>query len=514
MRLSRNVRRFSSPLSITSKWMPRQKNACTGERPIRRRREASIDLSLRAFVKSPRPSLTRFYLSFPSSVTSSSACTDKLRQNDPSFVELSLERVGENFDIDEFVYGMRVNNTVKHVHFSGTFIRELQEGQWRTMLESVGHLHTLEELQIWCSTIPVDVFADMLENATRLRKIYLFRVKLGGSQEDFDRLAAVIRGHPVLRDLRIGGFTIEEENVNLDSVVAALGACRSLEVVNLQMSAVFAEAPFSGAALALLTCSPTLSDLYLSRLGLQSEHYAVIALGLLSNYNLKALDMFGNNIDNDQVSLVCGALERNKSLETIVLPCPGDDLSVSSCAAISRVLKENKTLVRFNLPRSVLCDDGLQHIAQGLIVNTTLKKIEVGVKKGLGTKGQQALSKMLEKNFELERLVLSSAEKSVKDKVEYYMRLNEVGRGALLRDGKATREQWVEMLISVVDDLDCVFYFLSMNPSLCQFANASGADVIITEEFRTFRRHTLNNFNPAVAPPLKNLDVPRRASAF
>jgi len=49
------------------------------------------------------------------------ACTDKLIQNDPGFVELSLERLGENFDLDDFVYAIKANCTVKHVCFSGTF---------------------------------------------------------------------------------------------------------------------------------------------------------------------------------------------------------------------------------------------------------------------------------------------------------------------------------------------------------------------------------------------------------
>ena len=169
-----------------------------------------------------------------------------------------------------------------------------------------------------------------------------------------------------------------------------------------------------------------------------------------------------------------------------------------------------------NLPRSNLCDDGLLHIAEGLTVNTTLKKIEVGVSKQIGEKGQDALTAMLETNYELERLVVSSAENGIKEKVEYYMRLTEVGRGTLLRDGKATREQWVEMLISVSNDLDCLFYFTTMNPSICQFANTRGADVIITEEFRPVRRHTMDVCKRSPSDEfLDELPMkPRRASVY
>ena len=87
---------------------------------------------------------------------------------------------------------------------------------------------------------------------------------------------------------------------------------------------------------------------------------------------------------------------------------------------------------------------------------------------------------------------MDSNEKSIKSKIEYYMRLNAVGRGPLINSGQANRVEWVNMLVSVRDDLDCLFYFISINPTLCQFANTDGADVIITEEFEVkHRRHSM-----------------------
>lgn len=429
-----------------------------------------------------------------------------------------MERLGENFDLDQFVYAIKANQSVKHVCFSGTFVRELQDEHWRTMLGAVGHLVSLEELQIWCSTIPVSVFRETLLAAKGLRKLYFFRVTLAGDQEDFDLLAEALRDHPSLSDFRVGGFQTQTENANisLDCVVRALARTPRLQVVSLQLTGFQTPVPFSGEALASLFHSPTLTDLYLSRLGLMEEHFAVISTGIAESQTLKLLDLFGNNVDNYHVILIAQALEKNSTLETLVLPCPTEDLSMESCAAISQTLQVNKTLVTLNLPRSNLTDDGLLYITQGLTVNATLKKIEVGVSKNLGDKGMEALQAMLEKNYQLERLVLSSVEKSIKDKVEYYMRLNEVGRGSLLRDGKATREQWVEMLVAVAGDLDCLFYFLTMNPSLCQFANTRGFDVIITEEFKPVRRHTMQVFNdPALMgtePSAK--EKSRRASVF
>jgi hypothetical protein len=441
------------------------------------------------------------------------ACSDKLRQNDPGFVELSLERMGENFDLEEFVFAIRANHTVKHVCFSGTFVRELQEEQWRTMLEAIGHLDTLEELQIWCATIPVDVLSQMVMTASRLRKVYFFRVGLAGINEDFQDLARVVRNHPSLRDLRIGGLHLVEstEPISLDCVIEALAETPRLEVVSLQLQGTQQPVPFSAAALGKLFESKTIQDLYLSRLGLGADHFAMIAKAIEVNDNcLRTLDLFGNSIKNDSIMLMANGLKKNTSLETLVLPCPQSDLSVESCAAISAALSENKTLVTLNLPRSYLCDDGLFHIAQGLTLNKSLKKLEVGISNNLGNKGMEALTEMLEKNYDLERLLLDSAEKSIKEKVDHFMHLNEVGRGKLLSNGKSTRQQWVEMLISCSDDLDCLFYFTTMNPALCQFANPSRAAVIITEEFRPSRRHTIDYVSEQPSRRTEN----RRASAF
>lgn len=367
-----------------------------------------------------------FYSYSPYSLLITKGCSDKLLQNDPGFVELSLERLGEDFDIDAFVYAIQANRTVKHVCFSGTFIRSLEPRQWRRMLEAVGNLQTLQELQIWSATIPVGVLARTIDNAYRLRKIYCFRANLEGSNEDFQALASSIRDNPALRDIRLGGLSITESDqpVSMDCVLEALAQASKLEVVSLQSRGGFERVPFSAAALRVVFCSETLEDLHLSRLGLEKSHFAAIAAGLEANKNLKTLDAFGNTIENESIISIANALGKNKSLESLVLPCPtSTDLSVESCAAISDALKSNNTLVTLNLPRSNVGDDGIMHLAQGLTLNTTLKKIELGVNDQMSDKGMDALTDMLEANYDLERLVVNSAETNVKEKVAMYSKL-------------------------------------------------------------------------------------------
>lgn len=425
------------------------------------------------------------------------ACTEKLVQNDPGLVELSLERLGDDYSLDDFADAMRVNRTVQHVCFSGTFVRELTPEQWRFLLLGVGHLETLQELQIWGSTVPVDAFAALLRNAQRLRKVYLFQVRLAGAPNEFVQWSASIRAHPALTEFRLGGIqTVDgsrrssnsEQGISMDCVVHALAETINLKVVSLQLtqSRGVAAVPFTSGALAHLLRSTSVTDLHLTRLGLGPEHFGVIAAAIASNPKLRVLDLFDNNnsLTNENVLLLATALQQNTGLATFVLPCPQEeDLSAECTLAIARALRVNTTLVTLNLPHGTLSDDGLQHLAHGLTVNTTLKKMEVGgghhacAPASLGdNKGPAAvLTEMLERNYGLERLVVNSNDSSIQETVEYYLRLNATGRGALLRNGHANnREVWVDMLISVRDDLDCLFYFITMNPTVCQaYTNSS-----------------------------------------
>jgi hypothetical protein len=416
-------------------------------------------------------------------------CTENLLNNDPGFVELSLERLGDNFDIDQFLFALRNNHTVKHVCFTGAFVRELMNDQWLQMLEGVGHLVGLQQLQIWCSTLPVSTFANLLQRANMLQVVFFFHVKLDGTQDEFRDFSNSIRHHPRLREFRFGGIEMIRETISFDCVVEALGEAEQMQVVTLQLMNGNRHNRFSGAALAKLMSSTTMQCLYLTRLGLGPEHYEAIIMAIQTNKNIRVLDLFANNIKNDQLIQIVHMLSDNKVLEMIVLPGLDDNEFNDECSlAVSEMVKFNSSMISLYMPCSKFTDFGLVHLAESLSVNKSLKKVEIAVSNKIGQQGIEALTTMLDKNYGLERLVVDSNEKSIKSKIEYYMRLNAVGRGPLINSGQANRVEWVNMLVSVRDDLDCLFYFISMNPTLCQFANTDGADVIITEEFEVVRR--------------------------
>ena len=52
--------------------------------------------------------------------------------------------------------------------------------------------------------------------------------------------------------------------------------------------------------------------------------------------------------------------------------------------------------------------------------------------------------------------------------ISMYLKLNQLGRGDLIQNDQTSRQQWVDKLLEAHDYLDGLYYFLSMNPSLCE----------------------------------------------
>jgi hypothetical protein len=80
---------------------------------------------------------------------------------------------------------------------------------------------------------------------------------------------------------------------------------------------------------------------------------------------------------------------------------------------------------------------------------------------------------MLErKNFQLESFVLfPEDDENAEQQKNLYLKLNAGGRKRLFEQeptAAASKSDWVDVITNTRDDLDCVFYYLSINPSLCK----------------------------------------------
>jgi hypothetical protein len=121
--------------------------------------------------------------------------------------------------------------------------------------------------------------------------------------------------------------------------------------------------------------------------------------------------------------------------------CFTDEIDDSNCMALVKVLE---------------CNTSLQHF--GLLNSSTGHNTS-----GISAKCVTALIRMLEYNLTLQNIQTRG---DPYDEMQLYVKLNRSGRKHLLQR-VATHKLWVDTLITSRDDLNCSFYFLTMNPSVC-----------------------------------------------
>ena len=97
----------------------------------------------------------------------------------------------------------------------------------------------------------------------------------------------------------------------------------------------------------------------------------------------------------------------------------------------------------------------------------------------VSTQTQQLQLSMLEQNYTLSLFQLFRCDD---DEVNHprgdmYLRLNQHGRGLLLdeRHYPSTRTCWIDIMARHCHDLDCLYYYLCINPSLCKMEDGTTA---------------------------------------
>jgi hypothetical protein len=144
----------------------------------------------------------------------------------------------------------------------------------------------------------------------------------------------------------------------------------------------------------------------------------------------------GGRVSNRGVTAMASMLPKNNSLEKLCMCCQ-QGLDDNGATAIAAALQGNNTLKHLLLEDS---DDDVTH------------------------RGYEALVEMLQRNTVLETMYHENSG-NLKLKIDYYLKLNQLGLRNLLLNVNATKKQFLDAAISNQDDLDCVYYLMLMNPS-------------------------------------------------
>jgi Ran GTPase-activating protein (RanGAP) involved in mRNA processing and transport len=225
---------------------------------------------------------------------------NRLRSNDPTFTKLKLVYAPTEIyhTLDELVGALAVNFTVAHVLLEGAFSRELSVDEFPLLLQAIGKLTALQDLEIWSSPVPVAALCQAVKPALRLTRVGLGSVTLMG-----DTNADGLKEHPSLRTFCLSDFSLatvasgsggnngstsnNSTTIRLDSLLRALATCPALETVEIfsNRSSASSGVPWSPSSLAaLMYATPHLT---LRRLSLTVEAVRILPVHLLKQQREK-----------------------------------------------------------------------------------------------------------------------------------------------------------------------------------------------------------------------------------
>jgi hypothetical protein len=317
------------------------------------------------------------------------------------------------------------------------------------IFEALGELPNLQKLKVDFVgrplRLPVVALTIVLKRVAQLTSLVLEEVTLAGTYDELEALGEALRSHPSLRIVDLHGCVpAEGSETTLDPFVAALAHVPTLEEVLLRDTRIAsprnpngdtAEHDWAGASLTALCQSQTIRVLTLRDMTeIHDRHLELMARSLSTNNALRELTVCSTN------------------------------LGERSGKAMGKVLQVNRWLQKLEIQ----LDSG-EHaipITEVLQFNSSLRRLDLFFNGCISSRIREAFTEMLRRNYVLLDLNGSVWRGQSNLEIDFYLRLNRAGRGDLLTE-HATREQWVNKLISQKNDLSIVFSLLSMNPSVC-----------------------------------------------
>ena len=311
-------------------------------------------------------------------------------------------------------------------------------------------------LRIFPYKMPIAMAERVLSNATHLEDFCLVGLNLSSGQPtNFSTFSETLRRHLSLKTFVLDNCSLDEVNgPTLDeAIVRTLVQIPTLEKVVLRATEGRMWARLSIASIGLLCSSTALMSLELTVFCDEDE--AIVT---------------------EMAKALIAAKNYSKLIELSISGCLGGFVgakALSDMLSLNTRLKSLKVHLR---SRSEDDEAGIIEISRALIRNKTLSKFELhcATNDSGSRDARKAYLQMLQHNYSLTESTLLFHRKFLLPESKYYAKINSVGRGHLLGDINASRDEWVDVLVNVKNDLDGLYYFLRAQPSLCSSSvNAS-----------------------------------------
>ena len=372
------------------------------------------------------------------------------------------------------------------------------------LFEVLGRLGGLRQLFVdyYANPIPIKALLKLFQrggecNKGALENIGFRHVNFVGDISDFQEFARVIREQSVCLTVCLASCSTPDLTTT-GSLVDAFSAPLKLTELKLE------EVDVPGDALGALCSLPTLATLSLRHIPSCNQHMESMAEALRHNQVLQSIQI-RYALDKAAAHAFFHMLEINASIKTVDIDMNCWDMY--GCH-LGNAFRMNNTLQ--NVELNVFgnyenVEVNAASIAKAVGVNTTLRRLcltfhiplhqpgdDVATSEGeferLSCAFSEPFAKVMPNNFALGVLLVGPVHRRVQfdDDVRYFLKLNHAGRRELLEPNEASRNEWVETLIGNQDDLDVLFYFLSMNPSLTD-CNHGQSDRIVEPRYKRMK---------------------------
>ena len=301
-------------------------------------------------------------------------------------------------------------------------------------------------LRIFPYKMPIAMAERTLRHAIHLEEFCLVGLKLSAEgTSQFRTFSESLRRHPSLKAFVLDNCSLDDEVSGPtldDAVVQMLVQVPTLEKIVFRATEARMWARIKVPSIRLLCSSTTLTSLELTG---DNEFFMKEAATSLVRANkhskLTKLSLSGYLGGSIGARAISDMMFLNTRIERLCLHlrsrCEEDEAGIID---LSHALAKSKTLTRFELSGAT-SESGSRFT-------------------------RSAYLQALKKNYSLtERAILFHGSFLLPDS-QYYAKLNSVGRGRLLGNFLAGRDEWVDVLIKERHDLDIIYYFLRVQPSL------------------------------------------------
>jgi len=351
---------------------------------------------------------------------------DRLSTNDPGLISLKLYKRPDKYyeDFSIFIRSIKGNKMITSVELSWIFLAPLTESQRILLMEQLGLLPGITELQLEGIGPSTALVAALKGCRTKLKGMRIGSLRIRNN-EDVKKLAVEIQKNRSLQRVFLSNIRLRVEGryrMRDEGVV-------QFEEINDQENS--DSLPKMDPILNALATIPSLTKIDL-QLQLDGDKMA--------------------RIEDKTIQTLC-----NSTQYLILHSCNLDD---QHCSAIFQELESNDTIELISLAQNQkITAAGWDTIAKMLQINYSLRHLHT-------TADETFCSARYTHPVHVSEATVPSH--ICRTKMDFYLKLNRAGRGKLLLDAECDSQKgWTDFIIREKDELELVFYALVMNPNLC-----------------------------------------------